>query len=406
MNLLGALLAIAGASLWWLGRPFTAPAFGGAAPIAASVYDDRGGNAPLLSPYTLAIDPMDGLVLLGIEKDPDSIYVGFEPQRFRDTVHGDGLLVLGWRVDRRVDVFHSPGLRLDTATFGIAGAGLHAMVERRFDRARFAFTGAGPELDVAFDDLAGRRIALRVVERNARERRPFGLLAPMGSAATRPPALPLVYLHDFDFVRVADTDVAIRVDGRTHRPERLPLPLGGQRRWFLRWSPDPFIVTWNRAHDGALPPLQRTDDPQRASGAGGRVTYDLVAHHGRTAIARMSATDAHHAVQVEFDPALPQLAALANGARAEGRFRIRAHPTVGVVTGRWRVARTADTITVTSQPVGGWTPREEQFLVRLIYRLGGVFMSWPTTYRHEAVLTPDGAGGYHLRSGWTRLGAP
>jgi hypothetical protein len=103
---------------------------------------------------------MAGLLLINFEQDADRIYVGFEPQFFDDTIHGRGLLVLGWRVDGRVDVFHDPVLRLDPETYGIAGKGLHAMVERSFAAARFELGATGAQVDIGFEDLEGRHVRL------------------------------------------------------------------------------------------------------------------------------------------------------------------------------------------------------------------------------------------------------
>ncbi len=35
---------------------------------------------PILNPFALSVDPMERLLLVNFEKDPDSTYIGFEPQ--------------------------------------------------------------------------------------------------------------------------------------------------------------------------------------------------------------------------------------------------------------------------------------------------------------------------------------
>lgn len=49
-----------------------------------------------LSPFSIDIEPMSRLLLVNFEKDPDTVYVGFEPQVFDDADHGKGHLVIGW----------------------------------------------------------------------------------------------------------------------------------------------------------------------------------------------------------------------------------------------------------------------------------------------------------------------
>ena len=84
----------------------------------------------MIIPFHIDIDPMKRLLLVNFEKDPDTTYVGFEPQVFDDPVNGRGHLVIGWRQDSRVDVYHQAGLHPDPAKYDIAGKGLANMVER------------------------------------------------------------------------------------------------------------------------------------------------------------------------------------------------------------------------------------------------------------------------------------
>lgn len=45
-------------------------------------------------PFSIGIDPMDRLLLINFEKDPDSIYVGYEPQVIKNTPHGESHLII------------------------------------------------------------------------------------------------------------------------------------------------------------------------------------------------------------------------------------------------------------------------------------------------------------------------
>ena len=430
------LLAGVGGSLLFLTRPFPeAPWEEVESEDAARLYPAAEVALPsdgsmsaepslpvLYSPFHLDVDPMERLLLVNFEEDPDRIYLGFEPQAFDDEVHGEGLLVLGWRLDGRVDVFHSPGLRLSEATYGIAGGGLHAMAERPFEEARFHLGPRGADVDLAFDDLEGRRVHLRILERDTRPRRPIGLLAPMGEAATDPPALPLVFLHGFDFVRQAGSEIRIEIDGRRHAPDRLPVPMDGARVTFVRYSPDPFIVTWNPAREGPLAPLRlRPSDTEEAPegtfmAEGDGVRYELLLNGGHPEIRSMHRARGVHAVQVAFAPAFPNLWALGEGVRVEGRFRIAAHASTGAVTGRWEVAREGGTVRMEAVPDGGWIPRETKPVVRLMYRMVPTFREWPRSYRWEGTVeTAAGALGtgnppsrpeLHLRSAWVRIPHP
>jgi hypothetical protein len=403
----GQLLALTAAGAGALGvgvliltRPFAEPPWSESPPQPESIYGDGGSPAegpsalPVVSPFHLDIDPMEGLLLVNFEGDPDRIYLGLEPQAFDDPIHGRGLLVLGWRVDGRVDVFHDPELRLDPETYGIAGKGLHRMEERSFAGARFELGPAGVQVDLRFQDLEGREVRLLVRESDTRPRRPFGLLAPMGSAASDPPALPLVYVHDFYFVRRAGSEVRIEIDGRTHRGDPIPLLLDGTWVHFLRYSPDPFIVTWNPAVEG-IPELLEVCTgaaPERFHAEARGVRYDLSANGGFHEIRRMSRREGAHEVVVEFAPAFPHLLALRDGIHVSGEFRISAHPTVGTVAGRWRVTRQGRELHMEAIPSGGWTPGEVPRVVRILFRAVSLFRTWPTTYHWQGTLRlpPEG----------------
>jgi hypothetical protein len=408
--------AALGAGALILTRPFAEPPWEEAQPNPESIYENAGTRTgdtpavPIVSPFHLHTDPMAGLLLVNFEKDPDRIYLGLEPQFFDDEIHGRGLLVLGWRVDGQVDVFHEPGLRLNPETYGIAGKGLHVMEERCFAAARFELGPAGAHVDLGFRDLEGREIRLLIRETDTRPRRLFAFLAPMGSAASAPPALPLVFVHDFYFVRRAGTEVRIEIDGRTHRGDPFPLLLDGTRVHFLRYSADPFIVTWNPTPQGRADLLAVGSEAVQgiflAEARG--VRYEVEANGDFREIRRMSRREGGHEVVVEFTPALPHLLALHDEAEVSGAFRISVHPDAGTVTGRWRVARQDRELHLEALPEGGWTPGEAPRMARLLFRAVSMFRTWPTTYLWRGTLRLPRAdeevqGPLPLQSAWERI---
>lgn len=410
----GAVAVVVGALL--ATRPFTPAPWRDAPPNAASIYEAQEGRdeavaaVPVVSPFHLETDPMAGLLLANFENDPDRIYVGLEPQAFDDEIHGTGLLVIGWRVDGRVDVFHDPAIRLNPETYGIAGKGLHVMAERSFADARFELGPAGAQVDIGFRDLEGREIHLLIRETDPRPRRPFAFLAPMGDAAAEPPALPLVYVHDFYFVRRAGTEIRIEIDGRAHRSDTIPLVLDGTLVHFLRYSADPFIVTWNPTRQETADFLEPAAEGEarglRAESRG--VEYDVEMNGEFYEIRRMARREGKHEVSVEFTPAFPHLLALRAEADVSGAFRISTDPTAGTVTGSWRVTRQDRTLLIEARPDGGWTPAEAPRMARLLFRAVSTFRSWPTTYVWRGTLSlpsedEAATGSLSLSSVWERI---
>jgi hypothetical protein len=411
----GIVVLVLSAALF-LTRPFTEAPWEDAPANPDSIYENReilpgsAADIPGVSPFHLQTDPMEALLLINFERDPDSIYVGFEPQAFDDTVHGRGMLVIGWRVDGTVDVFHDVGLRLDPRTYGIAGKGLHTMAERSFSDALFEVGPAGVQADIAFHDLQGRLVHLLIRETDLRPRNHFGFLAPMGSAASDPPALPLVYVDGFYFVRRAGTEYRIEIDGRSHRNDPIPLILDGTRVHFLRYSADPFIVTWNPDAEARI----RVLEPSSGSVHGAFVAhadgvrYDMEANGAFHEIRRISRREGDHEVAIEFTPAFPQLMALADGVDVTGEFRITAQPSVGTVRGSWRVVRQGGELHLEVAPDGGWTPGPAPRMARLLFRVESMFRTWPATYvwRGTIQLPPLDmplAEAIPFQSGWERI---
>jgi len=236
------------------------------------------------------------------------------------------------------------------------------------------------------------------------------MLAPMGSAASHPPALPLVYVDGFYFVRRAGTELRIEIDGRSHRSDAIPLILDGTRVHFHRYSTEPFIVLWNPDTEAVARVLN--PEPVSTSGAfmahAAGVRYDLEANGPFREIQRMSRQEGDHEVVVEFSPAFPHLFALADGVEVTGAFRVTAQPSVGTVRGSWRVLRSGGELSLEVVPDGGWTPGPAPRMARLLFRVISVFRMWPATYAWRGTLAfppPDWPveepAAFH--AGWERI---
>ncbi len=354
----------------------------------------------IYSPFELVIDPMERLLLINIENDPDSLYIGFEPQVFDDEINGTGMLIIAWRTDGRVDVFHQPQLQPDPAKFDIAGKGLANLIEHPLEGAYFEVDEHGAQAWCAFEDIEGRPVEISLSEAHPAKRKPFGLLAPMGDAAENPSAMPLVLLHDFYFVRRAHTELTVNIDGRYHQPDKLPMPLDFRRMYFARYSSDPLILTVNPAFDGKLSRLNIADDGHAYAGDN---SYELTHEDGKTGIRSINRSHKHHLVSLKFAPAFPDVSTLADNSKAEGKFEIIGHPSTGKVAGDYTVGMWNGEIHISMTPSQGWIPNESKWSLRFLYRVGKVFKSWPTTYTWTATLTPDENGDMQMVSAWERM---
>jgi hypothetical protein len=59
-----------------------------------------------VTPFNLEGSPTERLLLINFEHDPDEVYVGLEPQVFDHPSTGSGLLVIAYRKDGKIDIYH------------------------------------------------------------------------------------------------------------------------------------------------------------------------------------------------------------------------------------------------------------------------------------------------------------
>jgi len=114
----------------------------------------------ILNPFQIDIDPMERLLLVNFEKNPDTIYVGFEPQVFNDDKNGKGHIIIGWRQDGKVDVYHQPSLKLDPKKYDIVGKGLANMVTDELLGASFEVNNLGVQAYYQFKDVNDRVVII------------------------------------------------------------------------------------------------------------------------------------------------------------------------------------------------------------------------------------------------------
>ena len=355
----------------------------------------------LINPFQIKIDPMERLLLINFEKDPDSVYIGFEPQVFNDPVNGSGHLVIGWRTDGRVDVYHQPGLKPDPRVYDNVGKGLANISEVEFSEASYEFDGFGVQAYYRFKDIDDRDITLQIKESNPKRRKPFGLLAPMGDAAVNPSGMPLVLLHDFYFVRKKHTETEISIAGKKHKPDELPMPLDGVRLLYSRYSPKPLIVTLNPAADAELVPLEV--NLQQNLVTQGEYDFELEWNNDHPAIKSIVRNNAVYPVTLRFLEAFPDVRSLDENVMLKGRFGIGGHPSTGLVTGHYTTKKKDGVTRILLVPSGGWKPRYSKLSLLFLYTVAKIFKAWPTTYEWTATIRENETGNPYVQSKWRRI---
>ena len=344
----------------------------------------------MISPFSLKVSPMRRLFLIGFEKDPDDIYVGFEPQWFDDSEYGTGLRVIAWRKDGYVDVYQQPGLTVEER-IDVAGKGLRETKVCQMPDARFDVTPHGVDAYFRFEDLEGRTIEVKVREKNPKKRRPFPLLAPVGSASENPSCLPVYFLFGFDFVRKSKTEVLIRIGDKSHKPDTFPFPMNGSSVYYMRYGEDTFLVDWCPAQHGELEPITDVEMPSH---------FDVVETENGQALKRISAVRGGHTFVAHFEPPFPDLASKQS---QNGVFTLSSDASVGEVSGKYTSTATSNGAVVTLEPTEGWLPRPETFFLKFLFRTAKIFSHWPKTYRWTAKVSLTDEGKAHIESGWERI---
>ncbi|MBK9254000.1 MAG: hypothetical protein IPM42_00785 [Saprospiraceae bacterium] len=354
----------------------------------------------IIFPFHINIDPMARLLLVNFEKDPDSLYIGFEPQVFDDETNGKGHLVIGWRKDGKVDVYHEPTLLLNPEKYDIAGKGLANMRMTNFETNYFIINEFGVQAHYAFKDLMGREIELEIAEKNNKTRKPFDLLAPMGDAAENPSSMPLVMLFDFYFVRKKHTDFKITISGKNHHPDTMPLPMDGTGIYYTRYSPKPLIVTLNPKFNGVLHPIHKQHLEQIISVDQNEIFINEV--DGILGVTKIKIINPIAPFEMHFDPPFPDIQSIQANSNLKGKFKINSKPEIGYVSGTYAVKRNDNRINILLNPSGGWKPKPSKFVLRFLYFVAKPFKNWPKTYQWEAdILVKDDV--YFMESDWKRI---
>ncbi|MEN1760366.1 hypothetical protein [Anoxynatronum sibiricum] len=364
----------------------------------------------MYSPFTLNISPMKRLFLINFEKDPDETYIGFEPQWFEDASYGTGLRIIAWRKDGYVDVYQQPGLtveeKLDVAAKGLADTHIHPM-----ENARFNITPRGVDVAFAFEDKNGRPVKVEVVEKSQKPTNPFALLAPVGSSSTKPSYLPVYFMYGFDFVRRADTQVTISINGRSHKADPFPFPMNGSRVYFMRYSADTFLVDWCPAQSKMLELLEAPvvnpvgSEDNHYTGPNGTQYQlaEMAEEKELPAFAAIRAIHNQHTFEARFQPAFPEITHLPNKASLKGRFTFGAEASAGVVSGEYQVNRSGDQVEVTLHPKDGWEPQPTTLFLKFFFTAIKVFRQWPKTYQWKAKITLQQDAPPYMESKWERV---
>ena len=348
-------------------------------------------------PFSLSIDDMEHLMLINFEKDPDKYYNTFELQQARDNTGSKRLLVIAYRNDGGADVYHQPGYPLASQESLLNDVNFTVCP---LEGARFEVDNERLDLFFAFKDRYGRGIRVKVVEDRKPRKKPFFLLAPIGTLAKLPMSFPVYSLYGMSFAKRSHTEIEILVGEVRHRPDTFPLPLDGARNYFSRYSADTFNVDWNRNFHGQLQPLLPGEDNRAVKGD---ANFELANNGGHPEIRRMNATNSKHRLTIDFSPPVPDIACLRDGLEIDGGFMITTDGAAGSVRGVYHVRSRGDDIEMSIHPDKGWIPNEKRLILKLLFQVVKVFKEWPKSYSWNAIINLGSAKYPVMQSSWRRI---
>lgn len=356
------------------------------------------------APIHFTRDYLSRLLLLAFhKKDPDPIYSGFEPQLVTDPSTGvESIVLIGYRHDKYLDVYHQPSIKLDIEKYRKVHNGAKGLYVRDFEDGYFRRNGAGGvEFFLAFRDAEGRDISIRVSNQPKPSVGAIQMLAPVGSSATHPNEMMMVFMDDFYFISQKRGMISIVIDGKQHRMKKIYGPTLGGAIYTAKYSLNPMIVNMCTERDEPLPLVQING--QRARFLDG--DYQLSIEDGKVLTKSITCHFPNQDMICSFLPALPDIRAMREGDTFGGDFLIDMGEHLGNIGGDYRYECGADgIIKISIHPSQGWKlgRKNNSNAFKVISSLIKVFKAWPKSYQWDATLTPTDSG-YHIVSGWKRI---
>jgi len=363
---------------------------------SADIYA-KSSNGTIISPFGFKIDPMEQLILVNFEKDPDKLYNILEFQKASDKNGNKYLLAIAYRIDGKTDVFYQEGF-----PFGAQESILNnvSFYERPLENAKFEINPDHITVYFNFEDPMGREIKVQVNESKTQNKKPFFLLAPVGANSKSPTSLPVYSLYEMSFAKQKYTDIVIEIDNIKHKPDTFPIPIECSKNYLTRYSADTFNVDWNTNFTGKLYPLIPSIN-NTVSDKG--INYELDKKNNHYEIKCIHASNHKHKINVKFCPAIPDIICLKQGIELDGNFSITTDNAKGNIKGYYRIEKKENDICLEIKSNKGWTPNEKRWILKILFYFVKVFQEWPKTYLWNAKISLNDTTNLYMHSEWKRI---
>ncbi|MCE5345097.1 MAG: hypothetical protein LLG13_02250 [Bacteroidales bacterium] len=357
----------------------------------------KSSNGSFYPLFSMSIDEMEHLILINFEKNPDKYYNTFELQQASDKTGRKWLLVIAYRNDGGADVYHQSGYPLASQDSLLNDVNFTISP---LEEAKFEINAKRMDVFFTFKDRYGREIRVVVTENRKPHKKPFFLIAPIGTVAKQPNSFPVYSLYGMSFAKRKHTDIEIRIDTERHNPDTFPFPIDSAKNYFTRYSADTFNVDWNKNFEGQLQPLFPGEVSRTEYG---NVIYELANNGGHQEIKGMSAKNNKHQININFSPPVPDISCLRDDLKIEGEFMITTDGSTGFISGEYHIKSRGNEIEISINPAKGWVPNEKRLFLKLMFMIVKVFKNWPKSYLWHANIIFDATNHPVMKSCWKRI---
>lgn len=294
----------------------------------------------MIHPFSLEIEPMDKLILFDIENDP--LYTTLELQEFNDET-SKGLIILMYRKDKEIDVYHTKGIAHDFYK-GSSNGSVKEIVTEEY---HFTKTDSEFRFLIHFRDKDNKEIYIKAIEDNPGKEH-FSILAPAGDMIDNFTSFPLFFMKETAFLEKDHAQIEIRI-GEEHRvPVFIPISINGKFVYLSRYCLDPVVASFNENFKGKLEQVGHTKDAS--------LQYKISGDSSGDNLLALDCSKLNHQVSLKFSPPFPDLRSLKDGSRLKGLFSASVDSETGILAGKYSLERSNGKISISLTPKKGWQP--------------------------------------------------
>ena len=333
----------------------------------------------VILPFGFNHSPIQKIVLINFENDPDSKYIALEPQYFSSSDTGEGFSIIAYRNDGYIDVYDDLNLKVDNqASFDVAGKGLKEQLQVEMEKTVFEKDSGCLFLSFQFIDKYDREISLEIIEKTKMKSSGLNLLAPVGSSTENPSYLPIFFMYDFDFVRKNKTEIRLTIGGKSHKIDTFPykIPKDFQWRYYTRYSLDCQIIEFASSGKKVLDEYELINDSLTIND--NKLIFSLDG-----SLEKMEHQSEAHRFLVEFNPGFPDIRNLNVGKVYNGVVEIKPDPDMGTVSGKYSLEREGEIVEIKMNMGDGWAPIPDSLFTKLMFGKKSIFRSWPKYYYYK-----------------------